>query len=137
MGKLKEKAKNLLSDKPEYYSLNEILKLNALYNVIISGRSNGKTFAVMEYAIREYFDHGKELVIIRRWHDDFIGNRGLSMFKNQVSSGNVDRLSGGLWSDVFYYRSQWFFCKYDEKGNRIRSEKPFAYSTATVRPLVP
>ena len=32
--------------KNEYYSLKKINKLNALYNLIIGQRSNGKTYAV-------------------------------------------------------------------------------------------
>ena len=41
--------------KSEYYSLKKINKLNALYNLIIGQRSNGKTYAVCEQEIKGYF----------------------------------------------------------------------------------
>ena len=39
----------------KYYSLNNILKKHAQYNVIFGKRSNGKTFACLEYGIKEFF----------------------------------------------------------------------------------
>lgn len=36
----------------KYYNLKNLLKENALYNVIIGERSNGKTYATLEYAIK-------------------------------------------------------------------------------------
>lgn len=111
----------------DYYDLTDIKKKNCLYNIIISGRSNGKTFAVHQEMIERYFEDGTEGVIIRRYDDDLIGARGSQTFKNQVSCGNVDRLSNGLWTDIVYYSHAWYFCKYDDKGNRIRDIKPFCY----------
>jgi len=62
--------------KPKYYSLDRILRHNAIYNVIIGERSNGKTYSVLKYAINEYFNgNGGELAIIRRWQEDIRGMR--------------------------------------------------------------
>lgn len=38
----------------KYYRLNNILKYDAMYNVIFGERSNGKTFSVLEHGVKEY-----------------------------------------------------------------------------------
>ena len=43
-----------MSTKGNFYSLDNILKYNALYNMIIGERSNGKTFAVDDKALKDY-----------------------------------------------------------------------------------
>lgn len=111
----------------KFYNLKNILKTDAIYNVIIGGRSNGKTYAVHEYALKRYWEHGEQLAIIRRYRDDFTGARGRSMFENQGSTGNVKRLTGGVYDDIYYYRSAWYLCKHTENGEMIRDDKPFCY----------
>ena len=59
--------------KPKYYSLDNILKKNARYNMIFGERSNGKTYSVLDYAVKEYFKTGNQLAVLRRWREDFKG----------------------------------------------------------------
>lgn len=114
--------------KQKFYRLDNILSYNAIYNVIFGERSNGKTFAVLEYGLRQYTEHGKQLAIIRRWQDDFTGKRGKTMFDSIVSEGLVSKLTDGEWTDIYYYGGRWFLCKYDEETKkRICDETPFAY----------
>ena len=44
--------------KPKYYSLEKILKEEADYNIIYGERSNGKTTAVLLYALERYIKSG-------------------------------------------------------------------------------
>lgn len=113
--------------KEKYYRLNKILKCNAQYNVIFGERSSGKTFAVLEYGIKKYVENGEQLAIVRRWDEDFKGKRGQTMFNALVSAGVVSDLTGGGWTDVYYFSSRWYLCKYEENGNRITDETPFCY----------
>ena len=113
--------------KQKFYSLKSILSYEAVYNVIIGERSNGKTFSVLEYALRNYVNTGEQLAIVRRWQDDFTGKRGNTMFDGIVASGLVSQLCDE-WTNIYYYGSRWFLCRYDEEtGKRICDEKPFAY----------
>lgn len=114
----------------KYYSLKKILKFNATYNVIFGERSNGKSYAVHEYAIERFVKYGEQLAVVRRWQDDFTGKRGASMFNGIVENGVVKKLTKGEWTGIYYYASRWFLCKYDEKNNRILNETPFAYGFA-------
>ena len=112
--------------KQKFYSLKNILSKNAQYNVIFGERSNGKTYAVLKYALEKYVQTGEQLAIVRRWQDDFTGKRGATMFNAIVSNEEVTRLTKGEWDDIYYYASKWYLCKYED-GKRVNSEKPFAY----------
>ena len=112
--------------KQKFYSLKNILSKNAQYNVIFGERSNGKTYAVLKYALERYIQTGEQLAIVRRWQDDFTGKRGATMFNAIVSNEEVTRLTKGEWDDIYYYASKWYLCKYED-GKRVNSEKPFAY----------
>lgn len=109
-----------------FYSLKNILSKNAQYNIVFGERSNGKTYAVLRYAIDQYVKNGSQLAIVRRWRDDFTGKRGGTMFDAIVQNGEITKITGGLWTGVYYYGSRWFLCRYDD-GKRITDEIPFAY----------
>lgn len=115
-------------EKIKYYSLKQIQSRECVYNMIFGERSNGKTYAVLEYAIKHFCETGKQLAIIRRWGEDFKGKRGTQMFANHVSNGLVEKYSNGQWHDIHYYAGRWYFCNWDEKLNkRVTDNKPLAY----------
>ena len=104
----------------EYYSLTEILKRNALYNVIFGERSNGKTYSVLDYALQDFFKTGKTLGIIRRWDEDYTGANGMktcynSLIFNGKGENKIREYSKGKYSGVTYYAGKYYFTVYDEK----------------------
>lgn len=106
--------------KPKYYSLDRILKHNAVYNMIIGERSNGKTYSVLKYAINEYFNgNGGELAIVRRWQEDIRGHRARGIFSALIENGEVKKLSKGEYEGIHYYAGKFYFCNYDEQGKPI------------------
>lgn len=113
----------------KYYSLKAILSKNAQYNIIFGERSNGKTYAVLKYAIESHVKDGSQLAIVRRWQDDFTGKRGVVMFDSLVSNGEIARITKNEWTNVYYYGSRWYLCKY-ENEKRIVDEYPLAYGFA-------
>jgi len=115
----------------DYYKLDKILKKHADYNIIFGERSNGKTYAVLEYALKEYVKHGSQLAIVRRWREDLRGKRAESMFNAHVANGLISELSNGKYNEVFYMSNKWFLSYYDsEKEKRYPDNKPFAYGFA-------
>ena len=58
------------SKKTGFFTLKDILAKNANVNLIISGRSNGKTYALCKYSLEQYKKNKKRFVYIRRWADD-------------------------------------------------------------------
>lgn len=115
--------------KIKFYSLKKIMQIPALYYVIFGGRSNGKTYAVQEYAIKRYYEKGEQTAIIRRWQDDFTGKRGQTMFDNQASNGNIAKITNGEWEGIYYFASKWYLCRYDG-DDIIKDPRPFAYGFA-------
>lgn len=116
--------------KKKYYSLANILEKEAYYNIIIGERSNGKTYAALEYGLRAAIEKGEQMAIIRRWQEDFRGKRGASMFDALVANNLVSEISGGEWTGIYYFAGRWYLCRYNERGERVQSETPIAYAFA-------
>ena len=112
----------------KYYSLKSILQKNADYNMIFGERSNGKTYAALEYGIKRYLECGEQMAYIRRWREDLRGKRAESLFANHVANGVIDRLTEGRFNEVFYYSGKWFLSFYNEETKkRVPDNKPFCY----------
>ena len=115
--------------KEKFYTLDEILKYDADYNMIYGERSNGKTTSVLAYALKLHIESGYEnqLGIIRRWEEDYKGKNGQQMFDGIVNLGWVEEWTKGKYNSIYYYSQRWYLCYYDKKGERtaIQSE-PFA-----------
>lgn len=113
-----------------YYSLQKILKKNAVYNVIFGERSNGKTYSVLKYGIKEYLTNGGQLAIIRRWKEDITGRRASDIFKALLANDEITKLSKGKFSGVTYWAGKFYLCNYDEKGKPLYNieQDCFAYT---------
>lgn len=112
-----------------FYSLDNILECEAEYNVIYSGRSDGKTTAVLRYAIVDHIDSGYEnqFAIVRRWEEDFKGKNGTQMFSAIVELGWIKELTHGKYNGVWYFAQKWYLCTYGEDGKKLDAEpEPFA-----------
>lgn len=116
--------------KQRFYSLKNILAKKCIYNMIFGERSNGKTYAALKHGLEQFCVDGKQMALIRRWKEDFTGKRGQSMFDALVSNGEIKKLTSGEYTDVYYYGSRWFLCRYDEDGKRITHDRPLAYGFA-------
>ena len=115
--------------KEKYYSLDNILTHKAEYNIIYGERSNGKTTAVLHYALVDHIESGyvNQLAIIRRWEEDFKGKNGQQMFENVVNLGWVEKYTKGKYNSVYYYSQRWYLVKYDKDGNKVcQANEPFA-----------
>lgn len=116
--------------KDKHYSLSPILARKATYNIIIGERSNGKTYAALKYILEQYAEHGRQAALLRRWVEDFTGTRGQQMFSALVSNGEIENITEGQWTDIYYYGSKWYLCNWLEDGKRCIDEKPFCYGFA-------
>lgn len=125
-----------MSEKTYYYSLSNILRQNADYNIIYGERSNGKTTAVLRYALEDYIKSGykNQLGIVRRWDEDFKGKNGQQMFESIVNLGWVKDLTKGKYNSILYYSQRWFLVNYDDEGNKVEQAKePFALGFAITK----
>ena len=107
----------ILTDK--FYSVKRILKTKATYFMIIGERSNGKTYSALQYGLKEYFRTGKEMAIVRRWKEDIRGNRAKGIFSALVNNGEIEKLSNGQYTDIYYYSGRFYPCNRDDLGKPI------------------
>lgn len=118
-------------EKNKFYSLKNILSKNADYNIIFGERSNGKTFAALEYALTEFVSRGTQTAYIRRWQEDLIKKRAESLFAGHVQAGLIEKLTDGKYNSVVYNSRKWFLSYYDsETGKQNPSEIPFCFGFA-------
>lgn len=111
----------------KFYSLEPILAKKAKYNMVIGMRSNGKTYATLKHALKEYWENGSELAYIRRYREDFRGKRGEQLFAALAENGEVSDITKGQWTGIKYYSYRWYLTRRTVNGDEVRSEKPFAY----------
>lgn len=113
----------------KYYSLKKILSKNADYNLIIGERSNGKTYATLLYALKQYLKNGSEFAYIRRWSDDVRGKRASQIFGSLNSNNEIVKLTNGEYSIVNYYNGKFYLANYDEKLKKyINAPSPCGYT---------
>lgn len=117
----------MFKSKIKYYSLDKIKAKDATYNLIFGLRSNGKTYAVLKEGLLNFVSTGKQLAIVRRWREDFIGKRGQAMFDALISNDEIRKATKGEWNTVVYYASKWYLGKVDDDKNIVKSERPFAF----------
>lgn len=113
----------------KFYTIDKILKEEADYNVIFGERSNGKTTAVLKYALLDYIKSGykNQLAIIRRWEEDYKGKNGQQMYDAIINLGWIKDFTHNKYNSVLYYSQRWFLVCYDDEGKKVKQDsQPFA-----------
>lgn len=104
--------------KGEFYDRAPILALDATYNFIYGGRSNGKSYSVKEWAIDEFARTGKQFGYVRRWKEDV--TQGL--VRQYFADNDIDTLTGGEYNLIDAGRGILEISKYnietEKKSNR-------------------
>lgn len=135
-----------MSKQTQHYSFNKVVaravEVRAKYILVVGERSNGKTYGAEmigldglkvgnKQLLNGYIQNGSQFAIVRRWKDDFTGKRGATMFDGVVNNGEIVRMTGGKWDQVYYYSGRWYLAKFDKELNKIvHDETPFAYAFA-------
>ena len=125
----KKKAKQEL----KYYSLDKILEKNADYNIIFGERSNGKTYASLEYGVKQFVESGynNQTAIVRRWKEDIKGKRAETLYNALESNGRISELTNGEYTEVYYFNGKYYLSNYDDNIKKhVPFTKPLAYTFA-------
>lgn len=110
----------------EHYNLTRIKKKKAKYNVIYGQRSNGKTFAVLEEIVKNYFQTGKRGAYIRRFDEDFKRNRAKNLWNGLIENDILQKYNHN-YTEIYYYSGCAYMAYRDEKGNLFHEDEPFCY----------
>lgn len=119
----------------KYYRLDKIHATcpDAKYYMVYSGRSDGKTFAVLEVILKNYCEGKGSGAIIRRMWEDFRGNTASNMFNGIVNQRLVEKYTHGQWTGVRYWSGKWYLTKENAKGETVTKKDPFCYAFALSR----
>ncbi len=112
----------------KYYRLDEILEYNAHYNIIVGERSNGKTYASLEFILEKYVESGEQGALIRRFRESIRGKRASTIFANH--NDIVIRLTNGDYDRVVYRSSRFYLAKLEEDEKLRLDHEPFCYAFA-------
>lgn len=126
---IRRNLKKVLQNTNMYYDIGPTLATKARYHIIFGERSNGKTYACLYKALERYFEDGSTFALIRRWQEDIGKKNGDQMFAGLVANGVVSLLSGGEWTDIYYYSRRFYLCKFVD-GRRVTDEKPIGFAFA-------
>lgn len=110
----------------KYYSLKNIDKKQAEYNVIVGKRSNGKTYAVCAKSLREHYKSGKRLAYIRRYAEDITPK----FIKNLFAQHDIESITAGQWNYIRYYNRGFYFAKIEDKKIVDCEVEPFCQTFA-------
>lgn len=104
-----------------HYNLDNILKLNANFNLIYGEKSNGKSYQVKhKIGVLHYLETGMRFILLRRWRED-ISNLWIEQYFADV---DVEKLTNNKYNCITQYRKVLYFSVYDkETGKTKRFEK--------------
>lgn len=107
--KTKKKEDEAAAATSEYYDYTAILAEDAVYNIIIGQRSNGKTYGWCKMALQHYFQDGLPSAYVRRLDE---------MIKPKIIQGLFDphrklieELSEGKYNGITYRGNEWHLIK--------------------------
>lgn len=99
----------------KYYSLSNIKKCKARYNIIFGKRSNGKTYSVLNEIIKNHSKNGTCGVYIRRFADDITSYNISALFRQCVNNGLLKKYYGDKYDNIIYYGKIFYLCKDNKK----------------------
>lgn len=109
--------------KKRYYSLNNILGVNAVYNIIYGMRSNGKSYAVKKYCVEESFLHSdRKFVYLRRYSLD-INTYSVQQYFSDLP---IKDITNGEYNAIEVYRKMINLVAMDLDG-KIEKRKHVGY----------
>lgn len=117
---------------PKYYSIKEIDKMSAQYNLIFGERSNGKTSAVLEKILINWCKKGEQGAYVRRYDEEIKGSKGESVFSSIADErGLVTKYTQGKYQRVVYYNRRWYLATYDaDLDKTVKQGEPFCFAFA-------
>ena len=114
------------------------------YYMMLSSRSDGKTFSVLEMMLYLKWNYGYSGAIIRRWDDDLKPKTASEIVKNLIGmneityertkgkySNVVEEITGGVWNSIKYISRKFYLAHiYDDGKEDVIDDSPLIYTFA-------
>ena len=132
--------KTAKTESPEYYTLEPIEKIGAVYNLIFGTRSYGKTYALIDKFLQLYWANKKlkklvQAAYIRRYDDaiksKFAGTVMDTMVCNGYGKNRIAEITDGVFDNAVYQSGAWYLSKYNaDTGLTKKDTDPFMLAFA-------
>lgn len=109
----------------KHYTLEKILSLDCLINIIYSDRNNGKSYTVGKLFLIAAYYFDMEFMYVRRQDTDISRTAVRQWFEGLP----IEKYTNGEYSGIDYYGEEIFFTYIDEKGN-IKKGKRIGHAAA-------
>lgn len=122
--------KYFTSDK--YYTMLPMLEYGADYNVLVSERTDGKSYQVKHYVVLDALLNNRFFTYMRRYGVELKPKDATSYFED-LDMNTVNKICGTDYDGVLVFSNEIFMFKYDEHGiaqRKIRIGKTFVLATA-------
>lgn len=122
-----------------YVDIKPLLNIKAHYRLMVGERSNGKSYAVLNYHLDKFIDSGytEPLAIIRRWDEDFRGGNSQktcydSLMHNGEGKNVIEEKTEGIFYGVEYFNGRYYMTQKEEQKDGtykvVRSDIVIAYA---------
>lgn len=110
-----------------HYNIDNIDKEDALFNIILGEKSNGKSYQVKhKKAVEHYLKTGKRFILIRRWRED-ISNLWIEQYFADV---DVLKLTNGKYNCITQYRKVLYLSNYNLETSKVTRGEKIGYVVA-------
>lgn len=103
----------------DFYSLAEILKRNAQYNLIYGERSNGKSYAVKKHCLEQFRDTGAQFIYVRRYERDIT----MDFVNGYFADMPISEIFNGEYDVIYAHGGGIFIAKMGEDGRKRHAKK--------------
>lgn len=105
-----------MAKKKTYYNIENLLKTNARYMILLGQRANGKSYQVKLHALEDAYHNDKKFIYLRRWQLDIKQNNVTSYFDDMP----ILDITEGNYVGVIAYQGYIYFYNIDEEhDNKI------------------
>ena len=105
--------------KQKFYSLDNLLKYDCEYNMILGARSNGKSYSVKHYCIKDYWENGKKFIYLRRYTVEI----KISMVEAYFNDADIKKITKGERDGIIVYRSGIYLAHMDKESQRLERDE--------------
>ena len=102
-----------------YYRLTKILTYKAQYNILLGMRSNGKSYAVKEFVLKNAYEGKGQFVYMRRYQDYVKMNDVIAYFSDMP----ISKITNNEYEGITVYRGHIYFCNYDDKEKAVKGQE--------------
>lgn len=122
-----------------YVKIKPLIDIPAHYRLMVGERSNGKSYAVLDYHLDKFIKSGytQPLAIVRRWEEDFRGaNSQKTCYDSLMHNGDgvnvIKEKTEGVFTGVEYFNGRYYMTQNEEQKDGsikcVRTDIVIAYA---------